>query len=266
MKKITVILLSLALTLSMLPGCSSKEVAETQPEIDDQIEAVAEQPEQDPAEEAEPQEPDTAPEIETVSYSEASDTQEAQQEPEAADEAQEPEEEQVDEEIEPEEQTKETEQEPEISLFDICNETVYATSTVNIRAWYSTDSDKLGSLSYGQSIVRIGTGKVGTEAEGWSKVEFNGGEAYIYSEYISTIQPVTTSTSNSSNKQSCSQNNSQSNNNSYSNNNSNNSTQSDFNRFRQEDEEWLSKQDPVENQKDFSQIEYNVPGSGSAAN
>ena len=88
----------------------------------------------------------------------------------------------------PEETESEVEQ---VQLFTDCNETVYATGTVNIRASYTADSNKLGSLSVGQSIVRTGTSIAGTEAEGWSRVELSDGTvAYISSKYLSTTKPV----------------------------------------------------------------------------
>lgn len=80
----------------------------------------------------------------------------------------------------------------EIQLFVDCNEVVYAVDQVNIRAGYSVDSNKLGSLSRGQSITRIGNGIQGTEAEGWSKVQLSDGTiAYMVSSYLSTTKPTT---------------------------------------------------------------------------
>ncbi len=79
----------------------------------------------------------------------------------------------------------------EVELFSEVNETVYATGTVNIRASYTADSDKLGSLSVGQSVTRTGTSIAGTEAEGWSRVELSDGTtAYISNKYLSTTKPV----------------------------------------------------------------------------
>ena len=80
-------------------------------------------------------------------------------------------------------------------LFTSVNETVYATSTVNIREGFSADTDKVGSLGKGQSIKRVGIGT--GDAEGWSQVEFNGQTAYISSEYLSTVKPTAPSSSNS---------------------------------------------------------------------
>ena len=79
----------------------------------------------------------------------------------------------------------------EVELFTEVNETVYATGTVNIRASYTADSDKLGSLSVGQSVTRTGTSIAGTEAEGWSRIQLSDGTtAYISNKYLSTTKPV----------------------------------------------------------------------------
>jgi uncharacterized protein YraI len=83
---------------------------------------------------------------------------------------------------------------PETSLFTSVNETVYATSTVNIRSSYSTSSTKLGSLSAGSSIQRIGIGT--GSAEGWSQVNYNGITCYIKSSYLSTT--ISSSSGNTS--------------------------------------------------------------------
>jgi hypothetical protein len=84
---------------------------------------------------------------------------------------------------------------PKTSLFTSVNETVYATSTVNIRASYSTSSDKLGSLSQGSSITRTGIGT--GEAEGWSQVNYNGKTCYIKSNFLSTTKPTVNSQNSS---------------------------------------------------------------------
>lgn len=83
----------------------------------------------------------------------------------------------------------------EVQLFTEVNETVYATGTVNIRASYMADSDKLGSLAVGDSVTRTGIAIEGTEAEGWSRVTLsNGTTAYISNSYLSTTKPVQQST------------------------------------------------------------------------
>lgn len=94
------------------------------------------------------------------------------------------------EDTQPPEETEPQEAE-QVQLFTEVNETVYATGTVNIRAGWSADSDKLGSLSVGQSVTRTGTSIAGTEAEGWSRVELSDGTtAYISNKYLSTTKPV----------------------------------------------------------------------------
>ena len=57
-------------------------------------------------------------------------------------------------------------------------ETVYAISTVNVRSGPSTDEMIVSSLSYGESVQRTGIGN-----KGWSRVDYNGEEAYFYASY-----------------------------------------------------------------------------------
>lgn len=81
--------------------------------------------------------------------------------------------------------------EEQVELFTEVNEQVWATGTVNIRASYTADSDKLGSLSVGQSVTRTGTSIAGTEAEGWSRVELSDGStAYVSNQYLSATKPA----------------------------------------------------------------------------
>lgn len=72
-------------------------------------------------------------------------------------------------------------------LFTDCNETLYATTTVNVRDTYSTSGNKLGSLAKAQEITRTGIG-IG-DADGWSRVMFQGQEAYVSSDYLSATKP-----------------------------------------------------------------------------
>ena len=79
----------------------------------------------------------------------------------------------------------------QVQLFTDCNETVYATGTVNIRASYTADSEKLGSLNKGDSVTRTGIAIAGTEAEGWSRIQLSDGNiVYVSNKYISTTKPV----------------------------------------------------------------------------
>ena len=65
-------------------------------------------------------------------------------------------------------------------------ETVYATENVNIRTKPTAESEKVALLKKGESITRIG------EADGWSKVIYEGEERYITSEYLATVPPEET--------------------------------------------------------------------------
>lgn len=82
-------------------------------------------------------------------------------------------------------------------LFTDCSETMYATTTVNVRSSYSTNSDKLGSLTKAQSVTRTGIGT--GDAAGWSRIEFNGKVAYVSSDYLSATKPQVSTGSNSGN-------------------------------------------------------------------
>ena len=62
-------------------------------------------------------------------------------------------------------------------------ETVYATENVNIRTEPNTNCDIITVLQKGSSITRVG------EADGWSKVIYEGEERYITSEYLSLTPP-----------------------------------------------------------------------------
>ncbi len=68
-------------------------------------------------------------------------------------------------------------------VFTEANETVYATSNVNIRIAPTTDSESAGMLNKNKSVERIGT------SEEWSKVLVNEQECYISSEYLTTEEP-----------------------------------------------------------------------------
>lgn len=86
-------------------------------------------------------------------------------------------------------------QAPEVTLtFTDCNETVYATGTVNLRSGPSTNDEKVGALNKNQSVTRIGIG-TGDYAN-WSKVRLSdGSEVYVASKYLTTTKPVSQSSS-----------------------------------------------------------------------
>lgn len=59
-------------------------------------------------------------------------------------------------------------------------ETVYTTATVNVRKEANTESELLGQVYAGTGITRYEAGD-----DGWSKIDYNGTEAYIKSEFLS---------------------------------------------------------------------------------
>lgn len=69
--------------------------------------------------------------------------------------------------------------------FTSVNQTVYATTEVNVRSSYSTSSNAIGSLQEGDSVTRTGIGD-----NGWSRVSYNGSTGYISSQYLTTTAPA----------------------------------------------------------------------------
>jgi len=76
---------------------------------------------------------------------------------------------------------EETNKEPS---FTSVKETVYATSKVNVRSSYSTDSSVLGQLNEGDSVTRTGKG-----SNGWSKITYNGKTGYVKATFLTTTKP-----------------------------------------------------------------------------
>ena len=72
---------------------------------------------------------------------------------------------------------------PQITFLEV-NETVYARSDVNVRSGPGTNYDKIGSLSTEDVATRIGIG-----SNGWSKIIYQGKEAYASSNYLTTSKP-----------------------------------------------------------------------------
>lgn len=68
--------------------------------------------------------------------------------------------------------------------FKSVNETMYAKQSCNLRASWSTSSDKVGFLNAGQEITRIGIAD-----NGWSKIKYNGKEVYIATRLLQS-EPV----------------------------------------------------------------------------
>lgn len=63
------------------------------------------------------------------------------------------------------------------------NETVAVTSTVNVRQSNDENSVKVGSITVGENVTRVSL-----TDNGWSKIQFSGGEGYVKSDYVSTFK------------------------------------------------------------------------------
>ena len=85
-------------------------------------------------------------------------------------------------------QPSEEPSEPQYTYTDL-NKTMYAKSSVNVRSLPSTDGQKLGGLSKGQEVSVTGQ----CNETGWYRIEYNGGVAYISSNYLTTTKPTETS-------------------------------------------------------------------------
>ena len=59
--------------------------------------------------------------------------------------------------------------------------TMYVTQPVHVRASYTTKSDVLTSFGTGQKVA-----VTGQSANGWMRITYKGGEAYIYKKYLSS--------------------------------------------------------------------------------
>ena len=163
MKKKFALALALALTLSLTacnnpkaePAASSPEQSVT--EVSTPDESVPGQPEEAAPTESTPEQPEETPAVEA-----------APEEPVSTEPIEEP-----------------TPAEP-VDLFTDTNETVYATTTVNIRSKPDSNSAKLGQLSWSDSVLRTGI----DTASGWSEIQLaDGSTAYISSKYLTTIKP-----------------------------------------------------------------------------
>lgn len=77
-------------------------------------------------------------------------------------------------------------QRPELPAISETDETVYATGSVRVRDYPSTQyGEVINGLSVGQSVTRTGT-----TANGWSRVEIGGVVGYVSSNYLSTTRPA----------------------------------------------------------------------------
>lgn len=72
---------------------------------------------------------------------------------------------------------------PEVK-FSSVNDTLYAKQDCNVRKSWTTDSDKVGYLTKGQEVIRIGIGE-----NGWSKIEYDGKQYYVSSSLLTDTDP-----------------------------------------------------------------------------
>ncbi len=81
---------------------------------------------------------------------------------------------------EPAQETQESQEtlQPESQVKE---EMVTATDTVNVRASDSENADRIGRVSMGETVKRLEA-----KANGWSRVEYQGAEGYIKSEYLAS--------------------------------------------------------------------------------
>ena len=80
-------------------------------------------------------------------------------------------------------------EEPEVpEVSEPVIETVRTTDVVNIRSSDSETADKLGKAQMGETFTRLEA-----KVNGWSRIEYQGGEAYIRSDYLEVVSTETPS-------------------------------------------------------------------------
>ena len=146
--------ISVCLLFSTLPGCGCGSISTTEP-----IETM-----------------ESTIETESVSQEETSQVPETIEEESVIES----------EPVETEETMEPTESVSEKIAITEMNETMYAITNVNIRSEASADSDKLGALSTGESILVTGV----TADELWYRVEEGETIGFVSSEYLSLDKPV----------------------------------------------------------------------------
>lgn len=72
---------------------------------------------------------------------------------------------------------------------NVVEEKVKATDTVNVRSSDSENADRLGQIAMGDTITRYET-----KENGWSRVDYNGQDGYIKSEYLEPVEQAQSST------------------------------------------------------------------------
>ena len=79
---------------------------------------------------------------------------------------------------------KKDEKEPEELKFKDTKENLYANQSCNLRASWSTDSEKVGYLTKGQAVERTGYAD-----NGWSRILYNGKTVYVASRLLTVEKP-----------------------------------------------------------------------------
>lgn len=82
------------------------------------------------------------------------------------------------------ETVKEEKQEPEEPTETKMNETMYVQERCNIRASYSVESDRVGGLDVGTEVTVLAE-----YSNGWYKIKYDDGEAYIKSAILRSTKP-----------------------------------------------------------------------------
>lgn len=81
-----------------------------------------------------------------------------------------------------------TTEEPTFAPVDIkeVTETVWATTSVNVREFWDKDAKKVGGLKKGQLVTRTGICD-----NGWNRIQYKGKEAYVNGSYLTDVEPET---------------------------------------------------------------------------
>ena len=82
--------------------------------------------------------------------------------------------------------TEESDASQENEMAQPVTETVRTTETVNVRGSASAEATKLGTVSAGTRLTRTETME-----NGWSKIDYNGQEGYIKTEYLEVVETAT---------------------------------------------------------------------------
>lgn len=82
---------------------------------------------------------------------------------------------------------QEPEEGEETPAENVLVEKVKATDTVNVRSSDSENADRIGQIAQGDTITRYEA-----KANGWSRVDYNGNEGYIKSEFLEPVEQAQT--------------------------------------------------------------------------